>query len=60
MGHPKRYRRASENRPFRRQLIVNTVASGMSKFVALPIVEDAADLMAQTQLLVRYIMPAIL
>src|SRR4051812_33865443 len=30
MGHPKRYRREPENRPFRRQLITNTVASGMS------------------------------
>jgi len=35
------------------------VAAGMSKFVAIPIAEDAADLMAQTDLLVRHVLPAV-
>ncbi|MBW8754236.1 MAG: LLM class flavin-dependent oxidoreductase [Sphingomonadales bacterium] len=35
------------------------VAAGMSKFVVLPIANDAADLMAQTRLLVQHVLPAI-
>jgi probable F420-dependent oxidoreductase len=35
------------------------VAAGLSKFVVLPIVEDAADLLDQTRLLARHVLPAI-
>jgi hypothetical protein len=31
----------------------------MSKFVVLPIADSAADLMAQTELLARHVLPAI-
>jgi probable F420-dependent oxidoreductase len=35
------------------------VAAGMSKFVAAPIVDDAADLMQQMELLVRHVLPQV-
>lgn len=40
-------------------LLRRHVASGMSKFVVLPIADGAADLMGQTELLVRQVIPAI-
>jgi probable F420-dependent oxidoreductase len=40
-------------------LMQRHVASGMSKFVVLPIASDAADLMAQTELLAGHVRPAI-
>jgi len=40
-------------------LIRRHVAAGMSKFVAAPIVQDAADLMEQMRLLVEHVLPAV-
>jgi probable F420-dependent oxidoreductase len=40
-------------------LLRRHVDQGMAKFVVLPIADDADDLMAQTQLLVRHVLPAI-
>jgi len=40
-------------------LLRRYVAQGMSKFVVLPIANDAVDLKEQTQLLVRHVLPAI-
>jgi probable F420-dependent oxidoreductase len=40
-------------------LLRRHVAQGMAKFVVLPIAADAADLMAQTELLARHVLPAI-
>lgn len=41
------------------ELLRRYVAAGMSKFVALPIAADAADLIEQTKLLIRNIIPQI-
>lgn len=35
------------------------VAAGMSKFVAVPVIDNATDLVAQTQLLIRCVLPEI-
>ncbi|MCB2074373.1 MAG: LLM class flavin-dependent oxidoreductase [Novosphingobium sp.] len=40
-------------------LIRNFVSEGMSKFVALPMASDFGDLMEQTSLLVREVLPAV-
>ena len=40
-------------------LLRRHIAAGMSKFVAIPIAEDAGELMAQTEMLVRHVLPAI-
>jgi probable F420-dependent oxidoreductase len=40
-------------------LLERHVAAGMSKFVVLPVAGDAADLIAQTELLARHVLPAI-
>jgi alkanesulfonate monooxygenase SsuD/methylene tetrahydromethanopterin reductase-like flavin-dependent oxidoreductase (luciferase family) len=40
-------------------LLRHYVAAGMSKFVLLPLVDGAADLMEQTELLVRRVLPEV-
>jgi probable F420-dependent oxidoreductase len=40
-------------------LLREYVAAGISKFVVLPIADEATDLMTQTQLLVHHILPAV-